>query len=129
VLVDRGWVAAGARRSELPRASPPSGTVTVDGRVNVPPLRYLELRAESATGPVWQNLDIARIAAASGLSLLPYIVEQSGEPSDGLVRDWPAPDFGIEQHRSYMVQWYSFAVLGCALWLGLNWRVREKRDD
>ncbi len=129
VLVDRGWIAAGARRSELPQVATPPGTVTVNGRVNVPPLRYLELRADSATGPVWQNLDVARIAAASGRPLLPYIIEQSGEPSDGLVRDWPAPDFGIEQHRSYMVQWYSFAVLGCALWLGLNWRARERRDD
>jgi surfeit locus 1 family protein len=129
VLVDRGWVAAGARRSELPRVPPSIGMVTVEGRVNVPPARYLELRADTAAGPVWQNLDIARIAAASGLPLLPYIVEQTGEPSDALVRDWPAPDFGIEQHRSYMLQWYSFGLLGCVLWLGLNWRAREHRDD
>jgi cytochrome oxidase assembly protein ShyY1 len=31
VLVDRGWVAAGPRRSELPQAPPPTGIVTVDG--------------------------------------------------------------------------------------------------
>jgi cytochrome oxidase assembly protein ShyY1 len=78
---------------------------------------------------VWQNLDIARIAASSGLPLVPYIIEQTGEAPDGLVRNWPAPDFGIEQHRSYMVQWYSFALLGCVLWVGLSWRVREPRDD
>jgi surfeit locus 1 family protein len=129
VLVDRGWVAVGARRSELPRVPPPTGTVTLEGRLNLPPARYLELRADNAAGPVWQNLDIARIAAASGLSLLPYIVEQASESPDGLVRDWPAPDFGIDQHRSYMVQWYSFGLLGCVLWLVLNWRVRENRDD
>ncbi len=128
VLVDRGWVAAGPRRSELPPAPPPTGILTVDGRVNVPPARYLELRSERATGPVWQNLDIARVAAARGMPLLPFIVEQTDGPSDGLIRDWPAPDFGIEQHQSYMVQWYSFGLLGCVLWLGLNWRVREKRD-
>jgi surfeit locus 1 family protein len=129
VLVDRGWVRAGPRRSELPQVPPPTGAVTIEGRLNLPPARYLELRADNATGPVWQNLDIARIAAASGLPLVPYIVEQIGEAPDGLVRDWPAPDFGIEQHRSYMVQWYSFGLLGCVLWVGLNWRVRERRDD
>jgi surfeit locus 1 family protein len=129
VLVDRGWVAAGPRRSELPQAPPPAGIVTVEGRANIPPARYLELHADKVPGPVWQNLDITRIAAASGLPLLPYIVEQTEGPSDGLVREWPAPDFGIEQHRSYMVQWYSFGLLGCLLWLGLNWRAREKRDD
>ena len=122
---------AGARRSELPAAPPPGGLVTVEGRVNIPP-RYLELHADSgdrAAGPVRQNLDIARIAEASGLPLLPFIVEQTEGQGDGLVRDWPAPDFGIEQHRSYMLQWYAFALLGCGLWLGLNWRNRGPRDE
>ena len=68
-------------------------------------------------------------ALASGLPLLPYIVEQTGEARDGLIRDWPPPDFGIDQHLSYMVQWYSFGLLGCVLWVGLNWRGREPRDD
>jgi len=129
VLVDRGWARAGLRRSELPQVPPPAGTVTVEGRINLPPAHYFELGTDTAAGPVWQNLDIARIAASSGLPLVPYIIEQTGEAPDGLVRNWPAPDFGIEQHRSYMVQWYSFGLLGCVLWVGLNWRVREPRDD
>jgi surfeit locus 1 family protein len=131
VLVDRGWVGVGARRSELPKVPPPEGIVTVEGRLNVPPARYLELRAgdgDRAAGAVWQNLDIARIGAASGLALLPFIVEQTAGPGDGLVRDWPAPDFGIEQHRSYMMQWYAFGLLGAMFWLGLNWRDRDPLD-
>jgi surfeit locus 1 family protein len=127
VLVDRGWVAQGPSRSELPQVPPPAGPVVVDGRINLPPARYIELGVGSDAGPVRENLDIARIAASSRLALLPFIVEQTQDTGDGLVRDWPAPDFGIEQHRSYMVQWYSLAALGVALWLALNWRV-EKTD-
>ena len=129
VLVDRGWVGIGASRSELPPVPPPPGTVSLEGRLNVPPARYLELSSARAPGPVWENLDIARIAAASGLPLMPYILEQTSESHDGLVRDWPAPDFGVEQHRSYMVQWYSLGLLGCVLWLGLNWRARHDGDE
>ncbi len=124
VLVDRGWIRAGPRRAELPQVPPPTGSVTVEGRLDLPPQHYLELGADNATGPVRQNLDIARLATASGLPLLPYIVEQTGESPDGLVRDWAVPDFGIEQHRSYMLQWYSLGLLGCVLWVGLNWRAR-----
>ena len=127
VLVDRGWVAQGPSRAVLPQVPTPAGPVVVDGRINLPPARYLELAADSDTGPIRQNLDIARVAAASGLPLLPFIVEQTRDTGDGLVRDWPAPDFGIEQHKSYMVQWYSLAALGVALWLALNWRAVE--DD
>jgi surfeit locus 1 family protein len=76
-------------------------------------------------GTVRENLDIARIAASSGLTLAPFVVEQTSEAGDGLVRNWPAPDFGADQHQSYMIQWYSFAALAAALWLGLNWRRRS----
>lgn len=128
VLVDRGWVAQGPSRAVLPVVPPPAGTVSIDGRINLPPARYLELGDDSGAGPIRENLDIARAAATSGLPLLPFIVEQTSDSGDGLVRDWPAPDFGIEQHRSYMVQWYSLAALGVALWLALNWRPRRRTD-
>lgn len=126
VLVDRGWIAQGARRAELPVVPPPAGTVIVVGRANLPPQRYLELARDRRAGPLWQNLDLERIAAATGLALLPIIVEQTdaAAPADGLVRDWPAPDLGGEQHRAYMLQWYSFAALSVGLWLALNWRLR-----
>ena len=50
-------------------------------------------------------------------------IEQSpeGAPADGLVRAWPAPDTGIDTHRIYMVQWYSFAVLAVGLWAWFHW--------
>jgi surfeit locus 1 family protein len=128
VLVDRGWVAQGPRRADLPAVPPPAGEISLEGRINLPPSRYLELKTDSGTDPVRQNLDIERIAAATRLPLLPFIVEQTGELGDGLVRDWPPPDFGIEQHRIYMLQWYSLAVLGCGLWLTLNWRERLDSD-
>jgi len=129
VLVDRGWIAQRATRSELPQAPPPTGDVVVEGRINLPPARYLELAPDDGSGPVRQNLDLGRIAKTSGLPLLPFVIEQTGGANDGLVRDWPAPDFGIEQHRSYVVQWYSLASLGCVLWLVLSWERRAGKDE
>jgi surfeit locus 1 family protein len=128
VLVDRGWIALGERRADLPAAPPPAGEVDVEGRVNFPPAHYLELSANTGVGPVIQNLDLTRIATTTGLSLLPFLVEQTGATADGLRREWPVPDFGIEQHRSYMLQWFSFAALGIVLWLTLNWRRNDEGD-
>jgi cytochrome oxidase assembly protein ShyY1 len=127
VLVDRGWIALGAYRSELPQVPPPAGEIRVEGRINLPPAHYLELKRDLGPGPVRQNLDIDRIAAATGLPLLPFVIEQSGDSGDSLVREWPPPDFGIDQHRIYMVQWYSLAGLGIVLWLALNWRAQGSR--
>jgi cytochrome oxidase assembly protein ShyY1 len=128
VLVERGWIAQGASRRELPVVPPPAGTVTVAGRVNLPPQHYLELDGgKPAPGPLWENLDVRRIAAATGLDLLPIVIEQSDPvaPPDALVRDWPAADSGSAQNLSYMLQWYSFGALALVLWLALNW----VRDD
>jgi len=126
LLVDRGWIAATPRHTDLPAVPPPHGNAVITGRINSPPAHYLELAADSVAGPLRQNLDIARLAQSTGLPLLPYIVEQTdgSATSDGLLREWPAPDFGSDQHRSYMLQWYSMAALGCVLWLALNWRER-----
>ena len=91
--------------------------------IAIPAAGYLELRPETATGPIRQNLDPSRFAAATGLAALPAVIEATAAPlpDDGLGRDWPAPDFGIDTHRIYMVQWYAFAIVAAALWLWVNW--------
>lgn len=128
VLVNRGWIAQGPSRSALPVALPPAGVVSVRGRIAIPP-GYFELRPETPTGPIWQNLDPARFASATGVAVLPAIVEAAADSPDGLLRDWPAPDFGIETHRIYMVQWYALALLAFVLWLWFNRPRTLRRDD
>lgn len=131
VLVNRGWVPQGATRAELPDPPPPAGVVTVRGRIAIPPAGYFELKTDAAAGRVWQNLDPARYAAATGLAVLPAVVEATSAPApdDGLVRDWPAPDFGIETHRIYMVQWYAFALVAVAIWVWFHRPRRGPGDD
>jgi surfeit locus 1 family protein len=125
VLVNRGWVAGGATRADLPSVPPPAGVVAVQARVNVPPAGYIELTQDAVAGPVWQNLDLARYTRATRLALVPVVLEQTAAVvrddaparDDALGRDWPAPDFGVDKHRMYMMQWYAFAATAAGLWL------------
>ena len=124
VLVDRGWVAQGRTRAELPEVPPPAGRVSVRGRINIPATGYFELSSEPPRGALWQHLDPAKFARATGVDVLPIVIEQTAPaaPGDSLVRDRPAPDFGVDQHKIYMVQWYSFAALAVAIWILLTLR-------
>jgi len=123
VMVDRGFVLAGPSRAVLPNVRPPSGTVTLRGRIDFPPTGYLDLGgAPAAKGVLWQHLDPARFAAATGVKVLPVVIEATAAPvpDDGLIRERPPPDLGTDTHRIYMVQWYTFAALAAILWLWFN---------
>lgn len=124
VLVNRGWIAAGPTRAALPAAPPPLHPVTLEGRINLPTARYLELGANSVAGVLWQNLDPKRFAEATRVPVLPIVIEQTVPlgARDDLARAWPAPDVGHEKHRIYMLQWYSFAALTAFLWLFFTFR-------
>jgi surfeit locus 1 family protein len=124
-LVNRGFAAGGETRSELAESRPPGGEVRVTGRVNLPPLDYVELAHAPPQGVVWQNLDPTRFSAATGLAVLPIVVEATAG-DDRLIRDWPRPDAGTEKHRVYMMQWYAFAALAFGLWAWFT-LIRSKR--
>jgi surfeit locus 1 family protein len=116
VLVDRGFVPRGATRSDVPVVPVAKGDVEVRGRIELP-RRYFELGHPVPVGNVWQNLDPAKFAAATGLDVPPIVIEQDGDASgDGLVRNWPPPDFGVDTNRSYMLQWIAFAAVVAGLW-------------
>jgi surfeit locus 1 family protein len=124
ILVNRGWIAQGATRAALPVVPPPAGRVNVTGRLNLPAAGYVELQAGAPAGVVWQNLDPARFAAATGLAVLPAVIEEAPERAlaTDLVRDWPLPDFGIDKHWIYQRQWYAFAAMTAGVWLYFRFR-------
>jgi surfeit locus 1 family protein len=122
VLVNRGWIAAGATRTQLPPVHTPEGEVSLSGvRLAHFAQAYAPGGAQSE-GQVWQNVTIERFAAWSGLALEAWVLEQHSALDDGLARDWPRADFGIEKHESYALQWYSLAALSVILFFALSIR-------
>ena len=120
VLVQRGWVPRDLMdRSQVPPPPalvPPAG---VHGRLAPALARLYEFDA-AAAGPIRQNLDLSAFALETGLNLRPWVLVQmevptatvsSGKPSDGLLRQWPAPDHGVQKHHGYAFQWFSLSAL------------------
>lgn len=128
ILVNRGWVAVGRSREQIPLPPTPHGLVRIEGMAVDPHSRYLELMHAPPQGRVWQNLDFARYATTTRLSLQPVLLLQTSPLADGLQRDWPRPDTGVSMHVSYAIQWYSLATTLAVLWLVLNVK-RHRGDD
>lgn len=115
VLVARGWLPRDAAdRQRIATYPTPTGTVTIEGvaKPNAGHVMELGEAPPLAAGAIVQNADVARVAAASGLQLQPFVLEQtSSDGSEGmLLRDWPRPDLGVDKHRGYAFQWYALAL-------------------
>jgi surfeit locus 1 family protein len=120
VLVNRGWVAAGATREALPEVPTPAGDIRIEGLALERLPRVLSL--EKASAKVRQSLDVEAYATETGLKLEPRVIEQHSSLPDGLARDWPPHEAGIEKHEAYALQWYSLAALTVVLVIVLSFR-------
>jgi surfeit locus 1 family protein len=120
VLVNRGWVAAGRTREELPQVPAAAGVVRIDGLAlaRLPQV----LVAGQASGKVRPSLDVQAFQRETGLRLHPIVIQQHSAAADGLLREWPRPDAGVEKHASYALQWYSLAALAVVLLIVLSVR-------
>ena len=128
LLVNRGWVPVGADRRSLPVVKAPDGVVGLTGVARVPEEEPFALAERQEDGVVWQNLDLEGIAAQLGRTVLPFVLQQTSAADDGLVRDWPRPDAGIERHKGYALQWYGLCALAVVL-TGIHVFRRWRRND
>jgi len=117
VLVERGWVQRNfVDREKLPPIETPGGVIEVRGRIAPPPAKLYEF-AGTPSGRIRQNLDLAQWRAETGLALLDVAVQQTGERSDGLLRDWPEAASGAEKNYGYAFQWWALSALFAILYV------------
>jgi cytochrome oxidase assembly protein ShyY1 len=120
VLVMRGWFPRDAiNREHIPTITVPEGVIQIEGRVRASTGKVMQLGEAAALEPgaIAQNVDVAEFARASKLSLQTFIIEQTNDAADGLVRDWPIPSVGIDKHKGYAFQWYSLALVAAVFFL------------
>ena len=127
LLINRGWISVGASRAQLPQLPLPDAVLELHGRLDSPASVGLVLGEVPLASPAHQvrvpALDIAALAKARGMDLLPYaLVIDDGQPG-GLQYDWsPIPRMGPEKHLGYAVQWFGMAIALLIIYIGVNTR-------
>ena len=122
VLVNRGWVAGTGSRDTLPQIATPAQPVRITGLATAPSKRYLELSTKTVEGNVWQNLTLERYRATVPIALQPVVIQQESKLDDALVREWSAPDLGIDKHYAYAFQWFVMAAAIVIIYIACNVR-------
>lgn len=127
VLVQRGWIPRDFQdRSRLAPIETPAGSVIVRGRMAPAPGKLYEFAGAQA-GPIRQNLDIAAFRIETGLPLLQVLVIETSPASEGLLREWPAPDVGLDRHYGYAFQWFGLCALVVGLYGWFQWILPRRR--
>lgn len=136
VLVLRGWMPRSLAETQAPPLPEmPAGHQVIEGELSLRVPRLFELGGgqysqlpqpidvkPGTAAPVVQNLDLDDYARASGLQLLPVVLQQVRPDDDGLVHDWPGPSLDYNQNQGYAFQWFAFAAIAAVAWLVVAWR-------
>jgi cytochrome oxidase assembly protein ShyY1 len=135
VLVERGWLPRDpAVHDRVPHVATPAGRTTIAGIAVLRPPRVMELGTAPPLKPgaIVQNVDPAPFAQASGMAVLPVVVEQTSADAPAAaaaepIRNWPAPAVGVDRHKGYAFQWYALAAMAFLFFVMTGFRSGTKQ--
>lgn len=135
VLVDRGWIPAeGNATAQDWRKYDVPGEVEVDGAIRLgqgkPAIGGVAdaLPPDGSRLEIWNNADVARIAAQSPYPILPVYIQPAVNPNDETPPIPFASDFELTEgpHFGYAMQWFTFAAL---LFFGYPYYLHKQEDQ
>lgn len=121
VLVNRGWVAASADRSQLPEVSLPRQQVKVRGMVDRFPdpgmvIKGMEIPTEGWPAVV-EQVNPKVISGLLGREVMDFQIKMAPGLADGYTREWRLDHVDPRRNLSYALQWASFALIALWLWI------------
>lgn len=136
LLINRGWIAQGVSRDQLPELNLISEDIEITGSIYVPleaPFLLSDI-AETGdnSGPtVIQSIDMGYVSAALEKEMFPYTVRLSSGSSGLEQANWQTINMAPETHRGYAVQWFAMliALLLMYIYFGFkNPRLQRNRE-
>lgn len=122
LLVNRGWIAAGADGG--PTDAPvPAGELDLVGEAYVPspPALVLNRAVDAANGwgGRWPYLTVDLFAATVGTPVQPVVMLLDPDVPGGFVRHWTRSVPNPGMHLGYAGQWFGFALIALVVYLRL----------
>ena len=132
LIVNRGWIAQGDSRAQLPLLEPISDQISVEGTLYVPlsePYMLSDLQeANTGTWPqVVQKIDIPEWSNTLGVALRPYTVRLAQDSKGALLAKWQTVNMLPEKHKAYAVQWFTMAAALLLMYLYFGTRNPQQR--
>ena len=124
-LVVRGWQPRNpGSRTQMPLLKTPEGIVELEGVIRLSVEKVMQLGASEAykSGVILQNLDIQDGARQMGLKMYDFVVDQTTNTPDGMLREWSLPSVGSDKNRAYAFQWYALSLMAVIFFVVTGFR-------
>lgn len=123
IMVDRGFITQDDRRT--PRPAVP---LTVAGNLHWPEEKGSKTPEPDLAAGIWFAREVPRMAAHLGTE--PVLVVAAGVQGDAQgVMAMPLDISHIpNNHLSYAIQWFSFAIICLLMTIALAWRIRQQEN-
>lgn len=131
LLVNRGWLPFTGYRERLPDiAFHAAGPLQLTGRLSTLPVAGMASgRQPPALDGAWPRLasfpEHEELERSWGGELLAPVLLLDADSGPGYLRDWRPPGVDPDRNYSYAVQWWSFALLAVAMYIGFNFKRRS----
>lgn len=133
VLIDRGWVQGDVSRRTFPVLLIPKQKLIVNGSAYYPNGQQWLLgpSIEKKTDKLYivEDLDTKKVSQILQKKVYPFIIRLDKEDSYGFVRHWPVVSMRPERHLAYAWQWFAMALVVCIIFIALNLKKNEKKDQ
>ncbi|GAB4393382.1 MAG: SURF1 family protein [Gammaproteobacteria bacterium] len=114
VLINRGWIAAGATRQQLPTLTTIDGQQNLVGIIKFIPRHAFKLKTQILSTQQWpqriEYLDLRQLQALFDKPLLPFMLLLQADQPHGFERNWQFITMHHQRHQGYAVQWFALAI-------------------
>jgi surfeit locus 1 family protein len=126
LLVDRGWVPYEQKQEKS--FFRPEGTTKAHGILRLPTNPSWMMPHNDPSSGNWYSIDLTAMAAADKLpSFLPYVLEADGSANPGGLPVGGQTRLTLpNDHFSYAVTWYGFAIILLIIYGLSSWRNNDK---
>jgi len=124
ILVNRGWVAQGRTRQDLPALPAPDGVVEFTGLMDRLPAKGVILMDNANDSLQWprvlQYIDEKEISGLTGYSLYPMAVWMDDGTQYGFDYQLPVLSLNSAKNTGYAFQWFSMSIALSAIYIVVN---------
>ena len=132
ILVNRGFVAQGRTREQLPQINTPGDPVQLKGLLDRPPSKTVLLADNVHQATAWprvlQYIDIEEIGNMLGVRMFDMILWLSADDPHSLVSHQPALKLDSAKNTGYAFQWYAMTAALSIIYFVVNTKRIENNE-